>query len=263
MSIHPTAVIEDGAETGNADIGAYCHVSAGAKLHDGVKLHSHVVVDGDTEVGANTIVHPFAVLGGPPQHLQYKNEKTRLVIGANNVIREHVTMNRGTQSGGGVTSVGSNGFFMTGAHIAHDCSVGDNAIFANNATLGGHVSIGSFAFLGGLCAVHQFSRIGDYAFIGGCAAVTADIIPFGSAVGNHAHLVGLNVVGLKRRNFSREAIHNLRAAYKTLFSNEVTFNERVECVRESFVNSPEVLRVLEFIDAAGSRPLMTPARNLK
>jgi UDP-N-acetylglucosamine acyltransferase len=111
--------------------------------------------------------------------------------------------------------------------------------------------------------VHQFSRIGDYAFIGGCAAVTADIIPFGSAVGNHAHLVGLNVVGLKRRNFSREAIHNLRAAYKTLFSNEVTFNERVECVRESFVNSPEVLRVLEFIDAAGSRPLMTPARNLK
>lgn len=263
MNIHPKAIIEDGASLGNVHVGPYCHVGAGAKLRDGVTLHSHVVIDGDTEIGENTVVHPFAVLGGAPQHLQYKEEKTRLIIGADNVIREHVTMNRGTDAGGGVTRVGSKGFFMTGAHIAHDCSVGDNAIFANNATLGGHVSIGTHTFLGGLCAIHQFSRVGDYAFIGGCAAVTADIIPFGSAVGNHAHLVGLNVVGLKRRSFSRKAIHDLRAAYKMLFSNDSTFNERIERVREIYSNSPEVARILDFIDAAGSRRLMTPARTLK
>lgn len=260
MKIHPTAIVEDGAELGDVVVGPFCHVGAAATLHDGVTLHSHVVISGDTEIGSNTTVHSFAVLGGPPQHLQYKDEKTLLKIGENNIIREHVTMNRGTEAGGGVTLVGRGGFFMTGAHVAHDCKVGKNVIFANNATLGGHVVIGDYAFLGGLCAIHQFSRIGDYAFVGGCAAVASDIIPFASAVGNHAHLAGLNIIGLKRRDFSRAAIRDLRAAYRLLFAGEATFDERLENVRRQYAHSDEVNRVLAFIDAGNSRALMTPAR---
>lgn len=260
MKVHPTAVIEDGVALGDVVIGPFCHVGAGAKLHDGVVLHSHVIISGDTEIGANTTVYSFAVLGGPPQHLQYKNEKTFLKIGENNIIREHVTMNRGTEAGGGVTHVGAGGFFMTGAHVAHDCKIGKNVIFANNATLGGHVAIGDYAFLGGLCAIHQFSRVGDYGFVGGCAAVASDIIPFGSAVGNHAYLAGLNIIGLKRREFSRESIRNLRAVYRLLFKGEGTFDERLENARRQYAHSNEVNRVLAFIDAGNSRALMTPAR---
>lgn len=263
MKIHPTAIIEEGAELGDVVVGPYCQIGAGAKLHNGVTLHSHVVISGDTEIGANTTVHAFAVLGGPPQHLQYKNEKTLLKIGENNIIREHVTMNRGTKAGGGVTEVGDGGFFMAGAHIAHDCKVGDSVIFANNATLGGHVCVGDYAFLGGLSAIHQFSRVGEYAFVGGCAAVASDIIPFGSAFGNHARLAGLNIVGLKRREFSRETIRNLRAAYRVLFGNHDTFGDRLEHVRRDYSHCDEVRRVIEFIDAADSRPLMTPARTQK
>ncbi|WP_425408802.1 acyl-ACP--UDP-N-acetylglucosamine O-acyltransferase [Hyphococcus sp.] len=260
MSIHPTAVIEDGAELGEVQVGPFCYVGSKVRLHGGVSLHAHVVVTGNTEIHAGTSVHSFSVLGGPPQHLRFDNEQTKLVIGKNNTIREYVTMNCGTIEGGGETSVGAGGYFMTGAHIAHDCRVGDNVIFANNATLGGHVTVGEMAFLGGLCAVHQFSRIGDYAFIGGCAAVTSDIIPFASAIGNHAYLVGLNVVGLKRQKFSRATIKELREAYTLLFSEKDTFRERVEVVRKSFSHSEEVLRILKFVDETKSRPLMTPAR---
>ncbi len=263
MKIHPTAIVEDGAALGDVEIGPYCQIGPSASLEDGVVLKSHVVIEGRTQIGAGTVVHPFSVLGGAPQHLQYKDEPTELVIGANNIIREHVTMNRGTASGGGVTHIGEGGFFMTGAHVAHDCTVGERVIFANNATLGGHVCVGSYAFLGGLCAIHQFSRIGEYAFVGGCAAVTSDIIPFGSAVGNHAKLVGLNLVGLKRRNFSREAIGNLRSAYKLLFSDQGVFRERIEVVRQEHGCCPYVVRVLEFVETSGSRALMTPERSGK
>lgn len=263
MRIHPTAIVEDGAELGDVAVGPYCHIGPNAKLHDGVTLHNHVVITGDTEIGSNSTVHSFAVLGGPPQHLQYKDEKTLLRIGENNIIREHVTINRGTEAGGGTTHIGPDGFFMAGVHVAHDCKVGKSAIFANNATLGGHVCVGDYAFLGGLCAIHQFARVGDYAFVGGCAAVAADIIPFGSAIGNHARLAGLNIVGLKRREFSREAIRNLRAAYRLLFGNHETFEERLEQVRNDYSHCDEVRRVIEFIDAAESRALMTPARTQK
>ncbi|WDI31042.1 acyl-ACP--UDP-N-acetylglucosamine O-acyltransferase [Hyphococcus flavus] len=262
MTVHPTAVVEDGADIGDAYIGPFCFVGSQAKLHNGVKLNSHVIVEGETEIGENTLVHPFAVLGGAPQHLQYNGEQTSLVIGSNNIIREHVTINCGTQSGGGVTRVGSNTFIMTGSHIAHDCHVGDHVIFANNATLGGHVKVGDYAFLGGLCAIHQFTRIGDYAFIGGCAAVAADVIPFASAMGNHATLVGLNVVGLKRRNFSRHAISELRSMYKLLFSSNHTFKERLEIVRSAF-SSDEVMKVIKFIDETQARAVMAPDRTLK
>lgn len=261
MDIHSTAIVERGAELGdNVVIGSFCHVSAGARLHDGVVLKSHVVIEGATEIGARTVVHPFAVLGGPPQHLGYKGEDTKLVIGADTIIREHVTMNRGAPVGGGVTRVGDNGFFMTGAHVAHDCQVGDHAIFANNATLGGHVEVGDSVFLGGLCAIHQFTRIGDFAFIGGCAAVTSDIIPYASVMGNHARLVGLNIIGMKRRGLPRPVIHDLRSAYRMLFFGEDTFKDRLEAVRERYGDRDEVRRILSFIDRDASRALMTPAR---
>ncbi|MEX6634154.1 acyl-ACP--UDP-N-acetylglucosamine O-acyltransferase [Hyphococcus lacteus] len=261
MSIHATAIIEEGAQIGNVSVGPFCYIGADAVLHDGVVLQNNVVIKGATEVGARTIVHPYAVLGGPPQHLACTGDNTALKIGEDNIIREHVTMNRGTAPGGGVTKIGDGGFFMAGAHVAHDCTIGDKVIFANNATLGGHVKIGDFAFLGGLCAIHQFCRIGDYAFVGGCAAVAGDIIPFGSAVGNHAHLVGLNIIGLKRRGFSRQTIFNLRAAYRMLFDSDLTFKERTAAVQEKYGSCPEVLRVLEFILQGESRPLMTPDRH--
>jgi UDP-N-acetylglucosamine acyltransferase len=261
MSIHPTAIVDAGAEVAGAVIGPFCRVGDGVVLHEGVVLESHVVVTGPTEIGANTRIAPFAVLGSPPQHLGCKGEGTRLVIGENNVIREYVTMNRGTVAGGGVTRVGDNGFFMTSSHLAHDCQVGNRVILANGAAVGGHVRIGDNAFLGGLCAIHQHCRIGDHAFVGGCAAVTTDIIPFASVAGNHARLVGLNIVGLKRRGFSRETIHELRAAYKYLFFGDDVFKNRVEKVREKFAHSPEVMSILEFIEAGEARPLMTAARD--
>ena len=259
MNIHPTAIVEQGAELGEGVVvGPFCTVSAKARLYEGVVLESHVAVKGETEIGAGTIVHPFSVIGGPPQHLGYKDEETKLVIGANNIIREQVTMNPGTVAGGGVTQIGDGGFFMVGAHIGHDCTVGDNAIFANNATLGGHVVVGDNVFLGGLSAVHQHCRVGSYTFIGGCAAVVTDIIPYASVMGNHARLIGLNIVGMKRRGLSRPVIHALRGAYRMLFNDNDTFKERVDSVREKYGDIREVMQIIKFVEHDATRALMTP-----
>lgn len=261
MSIHPTAFVDAGAELGaEVTIGPYCIVGPNVRLHDGVTLHSNVVLQGNTEIGARTIVHPFSVLGGPPQHLGYKGEDTKLIVGAGNLIREHVTMNIGTEAGGGVTRIGSHGFFMVGAHVGHDCQVGDRVIFANNATLGGHVKIGDYVFLGGLCAIHQNCRIGDFAFIGGCAAVPSDVIPYASAMGNHARLAGLNIIGMKRRGLPRKTMHNLRNAYKLLFAEDDTFKDRLLRVRDLYGECEEVMRIVNFIEYDSSRSLMTPGR---
>lgn len=261
MRIHPTAIIEEGARLGeDVLIGPYCRVSAGATLGDRVRLQSHVVVEGRTQIGAGTLVHPFAVLGGPPQHLGYRGEDTALKIGADCVIREHATLNLGTAAGRGETVIGDKCFLMTGAHVAHDCVVGSNVIFANNATLGGHVVIEDFVFLGGLSAIHQFCRVGAYAFIGGCAAVPTDVIPYGSANGNHATLAGLNIVGMKRRGMSRAAIRDLRAAFRLLFAEEDSFQERVDRVASLYAHSEEVMRVVAFIRQDTRRPLMAPPR---
>jgi len=261
MSIHPTAIIEDGAELGDdVKIGPFCHVGPRARIQSGAALKAHVVVSGATEIGARTFVYPFAALGGPPQHLGFKNEITELVIGADCIIREHVTMNPGTEAGGGVTRVGARGFFMVGAHIAHDCQVGDDVIMANNATIAGHVRVGAGAFFGGLCAIHQHCRIGVAAFVSGCAAVAEDIIPYGSATGNRAYLAGLNVIGMKRRGMGREQIHALRGAYRILFGNERTFKARIKEARSQFGAHEEVAHMLDFVDAKSARPLMTPAR---
>jgi UDP-N-acetylglucosamine acyltransferase len=261
MRIHPTAIVEEGAALGDGVvIGPFCRVSAKARLGAGVELKSHVVVAGRTEIGARTIVHPFAALGGPPQHLGYRGEDTALRIGEDCVIREHATLNLGTPTGRGETVVGDRCFLMTGAHVAHDCLVGSDVIFANNATLGGHVVIEDFVFLGGLCAVHQFCRVGAYAFIGGCAAVPTDVIPYASATGNHAQLSGLNIVGMKRRGMSRAAIHDLRAAYRMLFAPAGSFQERVEAVASTFAHREEVMRIVRFIRTDTRRPLMAPPR---
>jgi len=261
--IHPTAIVSPGAQLGqDVEIGAFCIVGPRVQLGDGVRLISHVVIEGATQIGAGTAVHPFAVLGGAPQHLAHKGEDTRLVVGERNIIREHVTMHTGTVGGGGVTTVGSDSLYMVGAHVAHDCIVGDRVTFANNATLGGHVVIGDFVFMGGLCAVHQFTRIGRYSFVGGGGVVTKDIIPYGSVWGNHAHLEGLNLVGLKRRGFSREAINALRAAYRLLFADEGTFQERLDDVAEAHAGTPEVMEIVDFIRSEANRPLCLPEREV-
>ena len=261
--IHPTAIISPGAELGrDVEIGPFCTVGPQVQLGDGVRLVSHAVIEGATSIGAGTTIYPFAVLGGAPQHLAHKGEDTRLVIGERNIIREHVTMHTGTVGGGGVTAVGSDSLYMVGAHVAHDCIVGDRVTFANNATLGGHVVIGDFVFMGGLCAVHQFTRIGRYSFVGGGGVVTKDIIPYGSVWGNHAHLEGLNLVGLKRRGFTREAINALRAAYRLLFADEGTFQERLDDVAEAHADTPEVMEIVTFIRAEANRPLCLPEREV-
>jgi UDP-N-acetylglucosamine acyltransferase len=258
--IHPTAQVADGATLGaDVEIGPYCIVGPKVTLGDRVRLTSHVVIEGWTDIGEDSQVHAFAVLGGAPQHLAHKGEDTRLVIGARNSIREHVTMHTGTVMGGGVTRVGSDSLFMVASHIAHDCSVGDHVVFANNATLGGHVQLGDYVFMGGLSAVHQHSRVGRHAFIGGLAAVTRDVIPFGSVRGNPAQLEGLNLVGLKRRGYGRETINDLRAAYRLLFAAEGTLQERIEDVARVFANSPDVGEIVDFIRADANRPLCLPA----
>ena len=257
--IHPTAIVHDGAKLGaDVEVGPYCIVGEATTLADGVRLLSHAVIDGLTEIGEACVVHPFAYLGGPPQHTGHKGEQTRLVVGARNTIREHVTMHTGTASGRGVTTVGSDSLFMAGSHVAHDCIVGNNVVMANCATLGGHVHMADFVFMGGLAAAHQYSRIGRYSFIGGLAAVTKDVIPFGSVWGNHAHLEGLNLVGLRRRGFSREQINALRAAYRLLFADEGTFQERLADVAETYAASDEVMEIVSFIQADANRPLCLP-----
>lgn len=261
--IHPSALIHDGAKLGaDVEVGPFSIVGPDVVLGDGVRLLSHVVIDGVTEIGEACVVHPFAYLGGPPQHLGHKGEPTRLVIGARNIVREHVTMHTGTVSGRGVTTVGSDGLFMAGSHVAHDCIVGDKVTLANDATLGGHVTVGDFVFMGGLCAVHQYARVGRYAFVGGLAAVSGDVIPFGSVWGNHAHLEGLNLVGLKRRGFSREAINDLRSAYRMLFAEEGTFQERIEDVARLYAKSGDVMEIIDFIRTGDNRPLVSPTREV-
>jgi UDP-N-acetylglucosamine acyltransferase len=261
--IHSTAIVDPKARlAGDVAIGPYSIVGANVRLGAGVRLASHVVIEGHTDIGEECIVHPYACLGAAPQHAGHKGEPTRLLVGARNVIREHVTMHCGTAMGRELTTVGSDGFFMVGVHVGHDCIVGDKVIMANNATLGGHVVVGDHVIMGGLSAAHQNIRIGRHAFVGGMAGVNHDVIPFGNVWGNHAHLEGLNLVGLKRRGFSRETINTLRAAYRMLFAEEGTFQERLEDTAAAYAGSPEVMEIIDFVRADASRPLTTPQREI-
>jgi UDP-N-acetylglucosamine acyltransferase len=258
-SIHPTAVVEPGATLAEtARVGPYCVVGAEVELQDRVELVSHVVVAGRTVVGAETRIFPFASIGHQPQDLKYRGETSRLEIGRRNTVREHVTMNPGTTGGGMLTRVGDGCLFMVGAHVAHDCRIGDNVIMANNATLAGHVVIGDFAVLGGLSAVHQFVRIGKHAMIGGVTGVERDVIPYGQVVGDRARLVGLNIVGLQRRGFSREQVQALRTAYQMLFGEAGTLAERVDEVARQFPDVEPVRDIVAFIRADSQRGLCRP-----
>jgi UDP-N-acetylglucosamine acyltransferase len=259
--IHPTAIIERGAEIGaGTRIGPYCVIGAGAQIGEDCVLHSHVVVTSATSIGAGCQIYPFASLGHPPQHLKYAGEKNRLVIGERNIIREHVTMNPGIEPEERITRVGSDSMYMIGSHVAHDCVVGDHVIFANNATIGGHCVIGDNVVLGGLAAVHQMSRIGRNAIVGGVSGVVTDVIPYGLVVGERARLAGLNIIGLKRSGFSRKDIHTMRKAYRMLFTEDGTFAERVEQVAKAFADSAPVQEIIEFVRAPAHRSLCLPRR---
>ena len=252
QTIHPTAIIDAAAQLGSGvTIGAYSVVGPHVTLGDGVKLHSHVVIDGYTTVGAGCEVWPFAVLGATPQHTRYAGEPSELHIGANCVIREHVTMHPGTAIGAMQTIVGNNGLFFAGAHVAHDCVVGDRVIFANNAALGGHVEIGDHVMLGGFAAVQQWCRVGAHAMVGAHSLVDADLMPFTIAAGNRATLSGINVIGLERRGFSPEIIAGLRDLFRNLIRGNGLFATRLAAVQERFSGTAEYDAVFEFIKTAG------------
>ncbi|WP_349370807.1 acyl-ACP--UDP-N-acetylglucosamine O-acyltransferase [Salinarimonas sp.] len=257
--VHPTAIVEDGAQLGEGvSIGPFCTVGPEVVLGDGVELLSHVVVTGRTEIGARTKIHPFAAIGHGPQDLKYKGEWNKLIVGADCIIRESVTMNAGTPQGDGVTRVGDRCFFLAYSHVAHDNRIGDGVVLANNVMLAGHCKLGDHVIVGGGAGLHQFVRIGSYAFIGGMSAIENDVIPYGMAMGNRAALAGLNVIGLKRRGFSRESIHDLRRAYRLLFGAEGTFAERLADVEEAYGGHEQVREILAFIRAGGDRSVMTP-----
>jgi len=259
VTIHPSAIVDPAAKLGEGvNIGPFCVVGPDVTLGDGVRLVSHVAVDGRTSIGAETVIYPFASIGHRPQDLKFHGEPSELVIGARNQIREHVTMNPGTEGGGMITRVGDDGLFMMGSHVAHDCIVGDHVIMANNATLGGHVTLGDYVIIGGLSAVRQFVRIGSHAMIGGMSGVENDVIPFGLVMGDRARLAGLNLVGLERRGFKKDDIHALRAAYRMLFGPEGTFAERVDEVGRDFGGRALISDVLSFIRAKEARSLCQP-----
>ena len=257
-TIHPTALVDDSAQLGEGvEIGPFCIVGPNVKIGDRTRLISHVTLNGQTDLGADCVLHPFVSLGEPPQDFKFKGGDVRLIVGDRNILREQVTMHMGTESAKGVTEVGSDNFFMVGAHVAHDCKVGNHVVFANNATLGGDSTVADYVIMGGLSALHQQCRIGKYAFIGGGAPVTGDVIPYGM-VDNLGALAGLNLVGLKRRGFARDAIHDLRAAYRLVFANEGAFNERIEDAARLFESRPEVMDIVEFIRTPAKRPLCSP-----
>lgn len=258
--IHRTAIVEDGAQLGaDVEIGPYCVVGPKARLGDGVRLLSHVVIEADTEVGPRTVVHHNAVLGGLAQYRNDTGKGARLIIGADNVIREHVTMNIGSAKGGGTTRVGNNGYFMAYSHVAHDCVIGDGVTFANGVALGGHVYIGDEVNIGGLAAIQQFSRVGRNAFIGGLSGVPDDVIPYGIAIGERARLLGLNLIGMKRKGIPRERIHALRAAFKFIFlDNNGHLADRARAAAKRWSDCAEVREVTDFILADSKRPIMTP-----
>jgi len=257
--IHPSSIIERGAEIGeNVRIGPFCHLGPNIQLGDNSTLHANVVLAGNTKIGSEAEIFPFASLGHEPQDLKFAGEETALTIGNGNKIREYVTMNPGTNGGGLVTRVGDGGLFMVGAHVAHDCQVGDHVIMANNATLAGHVTLGDYSIIGGLSAVHQFVRVGHHAMVGGMTGVEFDVIPFGQVQGDRAHLSGLNLVGLKRGDFTKDKIRKLRSAYRMLFADEGTAAERVEDVAAQFSDEQAVIEIVDFMRADSQRGITQP-----
>ncbi|MCB1517516.1 MAG: acyl-ACP--UDP-N-acetylglucosamine O-acyltransferase [Hyphomicrobiaceae bacterium] len=257
--IHPTAIVHPAARVGSgASVGAYCVVGEHVTLGDGVNLISHVVVEGRTRIGNDSTIYPFSSVGHRPQDLKYHGEPSELIIGERCTIRENCTLNPGTAGGGMRTEVGDDCLFMASTHVAHDCKVGDHVIMANFSGLAGHVAVEDYVILGAGCIVHQHVRLGEHAFIGAQSMIDADVIPFGMAIGNRAELAGLNLVGLKRRGFSRDAIHALRAAYRMIFSSEGTLKERTGDAEELFPGNSHVQQIVDFLNLSSGRAVCMP-----
>ena len=260
--IHNTAIIDKNAKiSNNVKIGPYCIIGPNVEIDSDTILHSHVNLVGNTKIGKNNEIFPFASIGTPPQDLKYKGEKNSLVIGNNNKFREYVNINPGTQSGGGMTKIGDNNLFMVYCHVAHDCNISNSIVLANNVQVGGHVSIHDNAIVGGSCAIHQFSRIGESAMIGGMTGVLSDVIPFGLSLGNRNNLVGLNLIGLRRAKISNENIKIMQESYNIIFQSE-NFRSNIDKLNSELRNNQFVKKILSFINSDKKRPISVP-ENIK
>ena len=259
--IHETSIIEKNAKISEtAKIGPYTIIGSNVEIEDEVEIHSHVNIVGNTKIGKGTIIFPFASIGTQPQDLKYKGEKNNLVIGKSNVIREYVTINPGTEGGGGITKIGNNCLFMISSHIAHDCKIGDNVVIANNVPLGGHVTIEDSVVIGGNSAVQQFTRIGRLAMVGGMTGVLKDVIPFGLSFGNRNYLKGLNLIGLRSNKYDNKSIIELGNAYKQIFSSE-NLHENLNIINGEYKDNKLVEEVIRFISQDKKRPICLPLEN--
>ena len=261
--IHNSSIISKKAKIGsNVKIGPFCNVGDFVQLDNDVELISNIHIEGNTRVGKGTKIFPFASIGTAPQDLKYKNEPNSLIIGERNTIREYVTINPGTEAGGGQTVIGNECLFMISSHIAHDCKVGNNVIIANNVPLGGHVTIEDSVIIGGNSAVQQFTRIGRLAMIGGMTGVLKDVIPFGLSIGNRNYLQGLNLIGLRRKNYENKKIMDLDKAYKEIFSSQ-KLHENLSKINGEFKDNELVEEVINFIAKDKKRAICTPLKQEK
>ena len=259
--IHKTAIIDSKAKiSSNVEIGPYTIIGPHVEIDDDVVIQSHVNITGHSIIGKNNRIYPMASIGSDPQDLKYNGENTSLVIGSNNTIREHVTINTGTMQGGGVTKVGNNNLIMIGAHIAHDCIIGNNIVMANNSAVAGHAEIEDFVIIGAKCGIQQFTRIGKMAMIGGMTGVSRDVIPYGLSTGNRNYLDGINVIGLRRDKVQNKEIIALTEAYKEIFKSK-NLSENLSKLNGKFKENILVKEVLEFINKDKKRPICTPYSN--
>lgn len=251
VTIHPTAIVSPRAELGeDVQIGPYAIIGDDVILHDRVRVAAHCVIEGPTEIGEETVIFPFASIGQIPQDLKYKGERSRVVIGRRNRIREYVTIHRGTEGGGGITVIGDDNLLMVQAHVAHDCRVGNHVIMANGASLAGHVLVEDHATLGAYVGVHQFCRIGKYAFVGAYAVVVKDVLPYSLCAGNHARCYGPNTVGLRRKGFTAEQRRAIDRAFHLLLSSKLNTTQAVEAMRRELGHVPEVQDLIAFIETS-------------
>lgn len=259
-NIHSTAIVSEEAEINNScHVGPYCIIGKNVKIGKNSRLVSNVTIDGFTSIGDNCEFFPYSTIGTKPQDLKFKGEKSFLNIGNNNIFREYVTVNPGTKGGGLITSIGDNCLFMVSSHIAHDCRIGNNVILVNNASLAGHVIIEDYAILGAFSGVHQFCRVGKHSMTGAMSGIDSDVIPYGTVLGNRAYLSGLNIIGLKRRGFSKQIIQELRKAYGLLFfTQDGTISDRIKEVSEDFSKNEPVMEVVNFLTKEKSRSICKP-----
>ena len=256
--IHKSSEIDKKAKIAkNVKIGPFCYVGPDVQLEENVELISNIHIEGNTKIAKGTKIFPFACIGTQPQDLKYKNEKNNTYIGENNIIREYVTINPGTEGGGSKTIIGNNCLFMISSHVAHDCKIGNNVIIANNVPLGGHVTIEDSVIIGGNSAVQQFTRIGRLAMIGGMTGVLKDVIPFGLSIGNRNYLQGLNLIGLRRKKYENQKIMGLDKAYKAIFSSK-NLHENLSKINGEYKGNELVNEVITFIEKDKKRPICSP-----